>query len=370
MHLPFGHSGLQGQKKANECKQASMRRHYRPSRRRPCAAIVCAIALLISQNIAPHADAESTLAPSICAAHDASAGPTHLCAAGCTHSFQFRIPDGRYVVRAKLTAEGFGDLDYGPTEHAHVFVDNTQVGGDCFGSSNEWILCATETDVTHLLASRIGGDEVIVALRSSPGVAGFAARAMLTLELSLVPWLGGVDGGTVSTIDDDCIGVDVDVVIDQTVCAYLPVAHPMTTPVIGAFAKAADPDSNDGSQLFQCVSPTIDPVHSGWQYVTVIDNRSGIAMSPPLLFYAYGAVSSASIMNADGEGLSGPPEGNTAVRFAMLVLDGDGSETGLSVHPLGTMGSFRGFQGGCTFGAVTADLVYDAMDETYACVSP
>ena len=69
---------------------------------------------------------------------------------------------GAYVVRALLTANVYGDLDYGPNEYARVFVDGSQHGPNCFGGEDTWLTCADAEDVTHLLATRAGGSTVSV----------------------------------------------------------------------------------------------------------------------------------------------------------------------------------------------------------------
>ena len=271
------------------------------------------------------------------------------CSAGCAHEFAFDVPGGVYVVRARLTARVYGDLDYGPAEYARVLVDGSQHGAHCFGSKDEWISCADEADVTGLLLSRNGASRVHITLQSSAGVSSFSARAALVLDFSVTPWLGPVEGGTQVIFGSGCLppGPPAD-----WICAF---ALSIPNGADEAPAQATVGPANAGAA---CVTPPLTA--SGWYNVTV--HAAGVPVSPTVRFYAYGSVTGAAMHSAN---MAGSLEANTAVRLSSVELDGL-----VSFNPVAVLDRGRGFEGGCAFGATYTNLVYDFATETFACLSP
>eukprot|EP01043_Picozoa_sp_COSAG02_P017639 COSAG02_NODE_803_length_17021_cov_18.597270_1_plen_2767_part_10 len=290
-----------------------------------------------------------------CGLQTMSAGPTSTCSAGCTRSFSFDIPGGVYITRARLTAQAFGDLDYGPNEYARVLVDGKQHGPNCFGAEDAWITCADDEDVTALLATRNGASTVTVSLASSPGAATFQARATIALEYSVTPWLGPVTGGTTITLGGACTSMIVPSVSRSGwSCEF------MRSDGEGAAAPLLTAASfDDATQEVQCATPTVDRAHLGWYNVSLVA-ADGEVLSPTVVFYAYGSATEVTT-----ETVMGSLESNTAVRLMSVEMDGI-----LSVSVVAALGRARAIADGCMFGATPASLVYDAVGDVYACMAP
>ena len=290
-----------------------------------------------------------------CGLQTLSDGPTSSCSAGCTHTFRFDVPGGVYIARARLTAEAYGDLDYGPNENARVVVDGSQFQGDCFGAENAWLPCASDDDVTHLLATQNGASTITISVVSSTGASTFQARASITLEFSVTPWLGPVSGGTSITLGSGCTsGIAQNVSRAGWSCEF------ERTGGGGATQPFLTGATYDGvAQTVNCDTPAVDASHQGWYNVTIIA-ADGVALSDSVVFYAYSSATSVAT-----ESVTGSLEANTAVRLTAVELDGF-----ISVSPVAALGRSRGFAGGCTFGATPTDLVYDAVGDIYVCMSP
>lgn len=290
-----------------------------------------------------------------CGLQTMSDGPTSTCSAGCTHSFSFDVPGGVYIVRARLTAEVYGDLDYGPNEYARVLVDGTQHGPDCYGAEDTWITCADEDDVTSLLETQNGASTLTVSAVSSRGAATFRARATVTLEYSVSPWLGPVSGGTSITLGSGCTTM-----IQPSVSRSGWSCEFTRTDGGGAATPFLTDAAYDGAtQNVECDTPTVDSAHTGWYNVTIV-SADRVALSPSVVFYAYSAATDVAT-----EAVTGSIEANTAVRLTSVELDGF-----ITVSPVAALGRRRGISDGCTFGATSTNLVYDATGDIYACMSP
>ena len=286
-----------------------------------------------------------------CGLQTMSAGPSAVCGSGCTRSFTFEVPGGVYIMRARLTAEAYGDLDYGPNEYARVLVDGNQHGPKCFGAEDAWIACADDEDVTALLATQNGASSITVSMVSSSGAATFQAKATVVLEYSVTPWLGPVTGGTSISLGRGCTSmIAPSVSRSGWSCEF---ARGEAAPFL------TDAVFDATTQVVQCATPAVLPTHMGWYNVSIV-GADGEALSPAVVFYAYG-----SATDITTEPVTGSLESNTAVRFTSVEIDGV-----LSVSVGASLGRARAIADGCMFGATPTNLVYDAVGDSYACMSP